>query len=37
MVLETGQINPFIGSVPLKLKSLEDLILFFGAEISLVM
>lgn len=34
MVLETGQISPFIGSVSSKLKSLEDLILFFGAEIN---
>lgn len=37
MFLETGQISPFIGSVPLKLKSLEDLNLVFGAEINSVM
>lgn len=37
MVLDTGQVGHFIGSVPLELKSLENVILFFGAEMTPVM
>lgn len=37
MVLDTGQVGHFIGSVPLELKSLENVILFFGAEMTSVM
>lgn len=37
MVLDAGQANHFIGSVPLELRSLGNVILFFGADMTSVM